>query len=124
MRRRRGRSKYGAIRVEYDGHKFDSKLEAARYKQLRLMEKASEVKDLELQPKFPCEVNGKKICTYIADFRYKLRNDKEVVEDVKGVETAVFKLKKKLVEALYPDVTIEIGKNPRFFVISDLVDTK
>tara|TARA_R110000782_G_scaffold186455_1_gene276599 strand:- start:145 stop:498 length:354 start_codon:yes stop_codon:yes gene_type:complete len=116
---RKRRSKYGAIRVEYDGHKFDSKLEAARYKQLRLMEKAGEVKDLELQPKFPCEVNGKKICTYISDFRYKLRNGKEVVEDVKGVETAVFKLKKKLVEALYPDVKIEIVKNPRFFVVLD-----
>ena len=42
-----------------------------------------------------------------------------MVEDVKGVETAVFKLKKKLVEALYPDVTIEIVKNPRFFVVLD-----
>ena len=67
---RRRRSKYGAIRVEYDGHKFDSKLEAARYKQLKLMEAAGELKDLARQPRFPCEVNGKKICTYIADFRY------------------------------------------------------
>ena len=121
---RRRRSKYGAIRVEYDGHKFDSKLEAARYKQLKLMEKAGQLTNLELQPKFPCEVNGKKICTYISDFRYTLKNGKEVVEDVKGVETAVFKLKKKLVEALYPDVKIQIVKNPRFFVVADLVDTK
>ena len=119
MRRRRGRSKYGAIRVEYDGHKFDSKLEAARYKQLKLMEKAGQLTNLELQPKFPCEVNGKKICTYISDFRYTLKNGKEVVEYVKGVETAVFKLKKKLVEALDPAVKIQIVKNPRFIVVGD-----
>ena len=43
---------------------------------------------------------------------------------MKGVETAVFKLKKKLVEALYPDVKIQIVKHPRFFVVADLVDTK
>ena len=115
---RRRRSKYGAIRVEYDGHKFDSKLEAARYKQLKLMESAGELSHLELQPKYPCEVNGKKICTYIADFRYRLKNGYTVVEDVKGVETAVFKLKKKLVESLYPGVKIQIVKNPRFFVVS------
>jgi len=116
---RRRKNKYGAIKVQYDGYKFDSKLEAARYKQLKLMEKAGQLTNLELQPKFPCEVSGKKICTYISDFRYTLKNGKEVVEDVKGVETAVFKLKKKLVEALYPDVTIEIVKNPRLFVIPD-----
>ncbi len=115
---RRRKNKYGAIKVQYDGYKFDSKLEAARYKQLKLMESAGELSRLELQPKYPCEVNGKKVCTYIADFRYQLKNGDTVVEDVKGVETAVFKLKKKLVESLYPGVKIQIVKNPRFFVVS------
>ena len=46
---RKRRSKYGAIRVEYDGHKFDSKMEAARYKQLKLMEKAGQLTNLERQ---------------------------------------------------------------------------
>jgi hypothetical protein len=36
-----------------------------------------------------------------------------VVEDTKGVQTDVFKLKKKLVEALYPGLIIQIVSSPR-----------
>jgi hypothetical protein len=53
------------------------------------------------------EVQGKLICTYVADFKY-LENGKEVVEDVKGFKTPVYKLKKKLVEAIYGIEIIEI----------------
>jgi len=62
---------------------------------------AGEIINLELQPKFPIEVNGIKICTYIADFRYKERDGTEVVEDCKGFKTDVYRLKKKLVKAIY-----------------------
>ena len=55
--------------------------------------------------KYEIIVNGEKICRYIADFRYKIVDDdgsaKEVVEDAKGFETADFKLKKKLMKAVY-----------------------
>ncbi len=71
---------------------------------------------LEVQVDFPCvvTVNGEdqKICSYIADFRYK-RGEEVVVEDTKGVITQVFRLKKKLVEALYPGTKILIVKDPR-----------
>lgn len=106
-----GYSKYGAKKTEVDGFIFDSKREAERYSELKIREKAGEIFDLELQPRFECVVNGKLICTYIADFRYKERfhskKDGEgitfqtLVEDVKGMKTPVYKLKKKLVEALY-----------------------
>ena len=56
--------------------------------------------NLKLQPKFVCMVNDKKICTYRADFKY-LENGKLVVEDTKGFRTPVYRLKKKLVEALF-----------------------
>ena len=106
-KRKRPKSKYFAKRTEYDGIVFDSKLEAARYKILS---------DLEVQVDFPCvvTVNGEdqKICSYIADFRYK-RGEEVVVEDTKGVITQVFRLKKKLVEALYPGTKILIVKDPR-----------
>lgn len=94
------RSKFGAIKTTIDGVTFDSKKEAARYQDLKLLLKANQISELELQPKFRLEVNGVKICTYIADFRYK-ENGKLVTEDVKGVKTPAYNLKKKLVKALY-----------------------
>jgi|TARA_R100001530_G_scaffold87212_1_gene60727 hypothetical protein len=110
--RSKRRHKYGAIATTVDGIRFASKKEANRYGFLKSLERANRVKNLELQPKFPCVVNGKKICTYIADFRYTDEDGSEVIEDVKGVETAVFKLKKKLVESLYP-IEIQVVKSVR-----------
>ena len=115
-KRKRPKSKYFAKKTEYDGIVFDSKLEAARYKILKQLQQAGELSDLEVQVDFPCvvTVNGEdqKICSYIADFRYK-RGEEVVVEDTKGVITQVFRLKKKLVEALYPGTKILIVKDPR-----------
>ena len=110
------KSKYKAIKVEYDGIVFDSKLEGARYKILKALENSGHITDLEVQTPYECWVEGTKICKYIADFRYKV-NGETVVEDTKGVLTQVFRLKKKLVEALYPGTVIVIVKNPRAEVI-------
>jgi hypothetical protein len=52
------------------------------------------------------------VCKYISDFRYRCGED-VVVEDTKGIITAVFSLKKRLVEALYPGLVIQIIKDPR-----------
>lgn len=93
-------SKYHAVPKVVDGIRFASTAEANRYFELRLMSRVGDVVDLELQPKYPLVVNGVKIGAYVADFRYKL-NGVVVVEDVKGVKTPVYKLKKKLVKALY-----------------------
>ena len=93
-------SKYRNIKTEVDGIVFDSKAEARRYAELKLLEKANEISDLRLQPKFNCKIHGKKICTYRADFDY-YHGDQWVVEDVKGFRTQVYRLKKRLVEALH-----------------------
>jgi len=96
-------NKYHAARTEVDGIVFASKAEAARYCELKLLQGAGEITGLELQPKFPLIVNGKKVATYIADFRYTERGE-VVVEDVKSVATrkiAVYRLKIKLVQAIY-----------------------
>jgi len=108
----RKRGKYGAIKTNVDGITFASKAEAARYVELKALEAAGEINGLELQPKFACVIDGKKVCDYFADFAYFTRK-KRVIEDVKGIETAVFRLKKKLVEALYPGVEIEVVKSAR-----------
>tara|TARA_Y100000361_G_C11113484_1_gene318979 strand:+ start:229 stop:618 length:390 start_codon:yes stop_codon:yes gene_type:complete len=115
------RSKYGAKKTIVDGKKFDSKWEAERYGQLKAMEKAMFIRDLELQVPYDLIVNNVKICRYIADFRYKkesnhtITNDEyyvEVVEDTKGFETQEFKLKKKLMKALY-NIDIYVNKKKK-----------
>jgi hypothetical protein len=103
-RPRPGRNKFGAVRTTVDGQTFASKAEARRYVHLRLLEKIGEISNLETQPKFPLVVNGEKVCTYIADFRYRVvQTGQEVVEDVKGGPTATpaFKIKAKLLKALH-----------------------
>lgn len=54
--RLKGRSKYGAVRTTVDGVVFHSKREAARYQELRLLEKAGEIRNLELQPVYSLHV--------------------------------------------------------------------
>ena len=96
-------SKYRAIKTEVDGIKFDSKKEANRYDQLRLLEKARQISQLELQPSFRIEINGVKVCDYKGDFRY-VEDGKTIVEDVKSEITRklpVYRLKKKLMYAVY-----------------------
>lgn len=103
------RNKFGAIKTTIDGITFDSKAEGRRYSHLKLLERAGEIADIELQPRFDLIINGKKCGFYKADFGYRLcANDERVVEDVKGVATPVFRLKKKLVAALYGVNVIEI----------------
>lgn len=101
------RSKFNAKRTELDGIKFASQKEAKRYRDLRLAEKAGLVSNLKLQVPFVVKVSGIKICTYYADFVYNDEYGRQKVEDSKGVLTPVYRLKKKLVEALYPIKILE-----------------
>lgn len=96
-------SKYRSVKTVVDGIVFDSRKEAFRYNALKLLVKAGEISDLELQPVFQVELNGRKICRYKADFRYT-RSGETIVEDVKSAYTRtlpVYRLKKKLVEAQF-----------------------
>lgn len=102
----RGKNKYGAMKTEYNGGTYDSKAEANRAMELDLLVKAGKITDLARQTKFPIIINSIKVFTYIADFTY-YEGGKQIVEDVKGVRTAMFNLKKKCVEAQY-GVTITL----------------
>lgn len=101
-------SKYNAKKTEIDGILFDSKKEANRYIELKWLQTSGLISNLELQ--IPYELipkqktpSGKAVrnAIYIADFRYRDRNGKTVVEDVKGVRTDAYKLKKKLMLFVY-----------------------
>lgn len=100
--------KYHAKPTTVDNIRFASKAEARRYAELKMLEKAGEIQDLELQPRFELIVAGKKVGVYVADFRYRRMTPssctfayKPTIEDVKGMKTPVYKLKKKMVEAQY-----------------------
>lgn len=102
------RSKYGAKKTVVDGITFDSMAEAARYGALKIIHAAGLISDLRLQVRYDITVNGRKVCRYVADFVY-IENGKEVVEDVKGMKTPVYNLKKKLMEAVFGVVILETG---------------
>lgn len=110
-----GGSKYKAKKVEVDGIKFDSKREARRYEELLILEQAGEIKDLKRQVKYiliPAQrepdsvgarggrIKGKLIereCAYVADFVYTDTATGElIVEDVKGMRTSEYIVKRKL----------------------------
>ena len=113
-------NKYGARSTVVDGIRFDSAKEARRFQQLRLLEKAGAIRDLQRQVEFeliPAQYepprtlkNGRKVrgrcierkTVYKADFSYIQSDTGEyIVEDAKGFRTEVFKIKKKLMLKKY-----------------------
>lgn len=94
--------KYKAKRTAVDGKVFASKKEARRYSELKLLEQQGKISDLRCQVKFvlfPTQKDdtGKiveKSCSYIADFVY-YENGRQIVEDVKGVKTPLYIMKRK-----------------------------
>lgn len=101
------RHKYRAVPVVIDGTRFASKAEGARYQKLRLLERNGFISELVCQPSYDLVVNTVKVGVYRADFRY-LQDGRMTVEDVKGLATPVYKLKKRIVEALYNIEIIEV----------------
>jgi len=96
------RNKFGAAPIVIDGIRFDSKAEGRFYSTLKAREKAGEVYEVEMQPRYVFTHNGVLIGTYKADFRYyDATKKKTVVADVKGVLTEAAALRIKIVQALY-----------------------
>ncbi len=96
-----GRSKYGSRKTVVDGITFDSKREAEYYSTLKAMECVGRIRDLELQKEYRLEVGGVLICKYRADFVYwDVASSAQVVVDVKGYRTEVYRLKKKIMKAI------------------------
>ena len=97
-------NKYGNTKVQVDGIDFDSKKEAARYGVVELLQMGQRISQLQLQVKMDILVNDMKICAYVADFTYFDEHGKLVIEDVKSEITRklpVYRLKKKLIKAIY-----------------------
>ena len=97
-------SKYKSERVEVDGYKFDSKLEAAHYLQLKEQQKLGEVLYFLMQ--VPIILTGG--IRYRVDFQVFYRNGNVSYQDTKFIETKEFKLKMKLLKVCYPLIKIEL----------------
>ncbi len=103
------KSKYGNKKVFFDGHHFDSQKECNRYVQLRMLERAGEIKELRLQVGYELNELGSHSLKYICDFVYILTKTGEAkFEDVKGFRTQVYKKKKKLMFKVYGITITEI----------------
>lgn len=102
------RNKYRAKRTTLDGITFDSKREAIRYAALKMEQVAGRITHLALQPSFDLKVNGELICRYRGDFIY-FRDGKRILEDVKGVKTRDYIIKKKLMRAIYSIEVVEVA---------------
>ena len=100
-------TKFGARKVTLDGIDFASQAEANRYSQLRLLERAREIKALGVHPKYPLKVNGVLIGVYTADFAY-FEGGRQVTEDVKGMVTPEASLRMRVFMALYPSHELRI----------------
>lgn len=106
-------SKYRNKKTVVDNIKFDSVLEANRYQELKLLQRAKQISNLRLQVPFLLQEgfkkNGKthRKIEYIADFVYE-ENGQTIVEDTKGMKTETFKIKQKLFEYKYPELSIKI----------------
>lgn len=100
------RSKYKSSWVTIDGLRFQSAAEGERYKTLRDREHRGEISHLELQPVFDIRhpINDKLICKYQGDFRYR-SPDGIIVEDVKGMKTRIYQMKKKMMR-IFHDINI------------------
>ena len=108
-------SKYRAQKTDVDGIRFASKREAEYYLQLKALQRAGAIRDLELQPRFTLQPSFKnrlgkteRAIVYVADFRHwDVKKKCEVVTDVKGFQTVVYRMKRKMLLYRYPDLVFE-----------------
>lgn len=105
------KSKYSNRKVNIDGITFDSKKEANRYKELKILENLGKISNLELQPVYVLQESfkykGKNIraIKYIGDFEYvDSKTGNKVLEDTKGFKTKDYLIKVKLLKNKYPEI--------------------
>lgn len=133
-------TKYRNKKTVTDGITFDSQAEARYYQHLKLLRMSGEVTDIEVHPKFELQPAYRKCCgrlysgresrvqvcrscgkrmpkvpaiTYSADFRVHYKDGGIEIVNVKGVETRAFRMRKKLLEYRYPEITLKVEKGAK-----------
>lgn len=96
-------NKYKAKKQTYDGYSYHSKKEANYAVELDWRKKVKDIKDWRRQEKIRLDIDGKHICNYYIDFVIEHNDGTEEYVEVKGFPTALWKLKWKMFEAIYPN---------------------
>ena len=117
----KARSKYNAKGSWVESHLnhldtvwMASQAEAHRYGQLKRLYKAGYIEDLNIQPEYRLVLKNKPMFVYRADFSYIVtQTNEEIVEDVKGMKTPVYRLKKKIIETEHDINIVEIPATRR-----------
>ena len=107
--------KYGNHKVVVDGEKVaDSEHEYSRLCELKVLQRAGEIKDLQTQVRYKL-IPNQKICgktergtDYIADFVYWTKDDQFICEDAKGHKTADYIIKRKLMKLIHNIDVVEV----------------
>ena len=107
------RSKYNAVKTKIDGYTFDSQAEAQFYGDLMLRAKAGEILNLRIHPCFEICLVRQKICNVFLDFTFydRIAGGQRYI-DIKGIDNAHSRLKRKLVEAFH-GIKVEVIKKSR-----------
>lgn len=100
----RKKKKYHNVTTEYNGIKYDSKLEAKTAQDLDWQLRSGDIKEWKRQVKIPLKVNGVFIANYYCDFRYVDKNGQVVYLEAKGMETELFRLKWKIFTATIHEI--------------------
>lgn len=112
-------NKYGAKKTQRDGIQFDSLMEAERYRDLKLLQQAGVISELEIHPEFvliePFKKFGKRKRghKYKADFMYRDEHGQLIVEDVKGYIARDFPLRRTLFDSKFPDIVLKVVTKDR-----------
>ena len=103
-------NKYKNEKITMDGMTFDSKKEYYRYCDLKLLERAGEIKDIQRQVKFELipKQEEERAVNYIADFVYFDNKGNKIVEDTKGIRTPEYIIKRKLMLLRYGIKILEV----------------
>lgn len=103
-------NKFRSRKTVVGGIKYDSKKEGNYANDLALLKRAGEIKDWSPKPRYDLVVNGKKICSIIPDFLITRNDDSLELHEVKSTATMTptWSLKRKLFEALYPEIVYRI----------------
>ena len=105
------KAKFKNIRVQNDDGKFDSKWEAERFQQLRLLENAGAIRELRAQVSFPLMANDEQVGSYVADAVYfDVKLNRKVVEDAKGCKTPLYRWKARHFKAQYGFAITEVKR--------------
>lgn len=105
------KNKHNATKVKADGFTFDSKAEYERYLILKQLLHLRVISDLQIHRRFDCHVNGKLLFFYKVDFTYVDKNGQERAEEVKGMWTAMGKLKVKWFRLAHPEIPLSVIRN-------------